>query len=73
MLNVYHRLTNNYWWSHVQFLWIKYFLIRTGIPAEVCSAVKLFTCSFEGLGSFWLVLVCYEAATGTSRALLEIL
>jgi len=53
--------------------WVKYFIIRTGIPAKVCSAVKLFTSVFEGPGSRWLVLVYYEAATGTSRALLEIM
>jgi len=44
-----------------------------GIPAKVCSAAKLFTFGFEGPGSRWLVLVYYEAATGTSRALVEIM
>jgi len=49
--------------------WIKYFTIRTGISTKVYSAVKLFISGFEGLGSSWLVLVYYEAATATSRAL----
>jgi len=44
-----------------------------GIPTKVYFAAKLITSGCEGLGSNWLVLVYYEAATGTSRALLEIM